>query len=172
MDAEVFDMYRSILKHSGAVPGTIMNKLLDSISSGLQAEFDATMRDVEHGHQQEYMAHKQPLDMYGLLLQWFVTAAENVKESDGDIASVAPPAKSRRGRRGKAAGKSSSRAAAGRRNESWTWVDSIPGTLALISRVLRLQTQRLWTTTAEREAFVTCVTTSTLLPVLTPYHLP
>ena len=167
MDAEVFDVYRSILKHSSAVPGTVMNKLLDSISSGLQAEFDATMRDVEHGHQQEYMAHKQPLEMYGFLLQWFVTAAEKVKESDGDVASAAPPAKSRKGRGGKAAGKSSARAVAGRRNESWTWVDSIPGTLALISKVLRLQTQRLWTTTAEREAFVTCVITFLLLPALT-----
>jgi len=170
MDAEVFDVYRSILKHSSAIPGTIMNKLLDSISSGLQAEFDATMRDVEHGHQQEYMVHKQPLEMYGFLLQWFVTATEKVRESDGDVASAGPPAKSRRGRGGKAAGKSS-RAAAGRRNESWTWVDSIPGTLALISRVLRLQTQRLWTTTAEREAFVACVTIFIFFPVLTLYCL-
>lgn len=134
-----------------------MSKLLDSISSGLQAELDATMRDVEHGHQQEYMAHKQPLEMYGFLLQWFVTAAEKVKRSDDDDAPAAAAPKARRGRGGRAGGKASSRTAASRRNEAWTWIDQIPATLALISKVLRLQTQRIWTTTAEREAYVASV---------------
>ncbi|GLB42214.1 putative regulatory subunit of the condensin complex, a complex required for conversion of interphase chromatin into mitotic-like condense chromosomes [Lyophyllum shimeji] len=94
-DPEVFDVYRSLLKHSNALPGSLMSKLLDSISSGLQAELEATTRDVEQGDQQGYMSHKLPLELFGFLLH---------------------------------------------------------------CKVLRLQTQRIWTTTAEREAFITCMT--------------
>ncbi|KAF8069057.1 non-SMC mitotic condensation complex subunit 1-domain-containing protein [Lyophyllum atratum] len=157
-DPEVFDVYRSLLKHSNAVHGSVMNKLLDSISSGLQSELEATTRDVEQGDQQGYMSHKLPLELYGFLLQWFVTAAEKVKQSEGDDAPSTPAPKARKGRGGKAGGKATSRTAANKRNDSWTWIDQIPPTLALISKVLRLQTQRIWTTTAEREAFVTCMT--------------
>jgi condensin complex subunit 1 len=154
-DAEVFDVYRYILKHSASVQGTIMSKLLDSISSGLQAELEATMRDVEIGDQQGYMSHKTPLEKYAFLLQWFVTAAEKVKASDDDDAPVAPVAKGRRGRGGKAGGRGTSRTVSQKNSETWTWIDQIPPTLALISKVLRLQTQRIWTTTAERDAFIT-----------------
>ena len=42
-DPEVFDIYRSLLKCADTVPGPIMSKLLDSISSGLLAQVDATI---------------------------------------------------------------------------------------------------------------------------------
>jgi condensin complex subunit 1 len=136
------------------VPGPIMSKLLDSISSGLQAELEATLRDIETGDQQTYIAHKSPLEMYAFLLNWFVTAAEKVKApEEGD----APPiqAKGRKGKGGKAAaGKAGGRAAAGKKNDTtWTWQDQIVPTLQLIAKVLKLQSQRLWTT-AERDTFV------------------
>lgn len=161
MNPEVFDVYRSLLKHSDAVPGAIMSKLLDSISSGLQAELDATLRDIEQGDQQSYLSHKTPLEMYAFLLQWFVTAAEKVKASeDNDVPPASAP-KPRRGRGGKAnTSRTATRAAVSKKNETWTWIDQIPPTLNLISKVLRLQTQRIWTTTAEREAFITCVVSS------------
>ncbi|RDB27013.1 Condensin complex subunit 1 [Hypsizygus marmoreus] len=157
-DQEVFDVYRSLLKHSDAVPGTIMSKLLDSISSGLQAELDATMKDIDHGDQPGYMSHKLPLEMYSFLLQWFVTAAEKVKQPEDDDGPTAPAPKARRGRGGKAGGKASARATANKRVETWSWIDQIPPTLALISKILRLQSQRIWTITAEREAFINCMT--------------
>jgi condensin complex subunit 1 len=158
-DPEVFDVYRSLLKYSDAVPGPIMSKLLDSISSGLQAQLEATMRDVEQEDQQTYMAHKMPLEMYAFLLQWFVTAAEKVKMSEDEEAAPATPApKSRKGRGAKAgSGRATTRVAAAKKNGTWTWIDQIPGTLNLISKVLRLKTQRIWTTTADRDTFITCV---------------
>ncbi|KAG5636043.1 hypothetical protein H0H81_009267 [Sphagnurus paluster] len=155
-DPEVFDVYRSLLKHSKSVPGPVMSKLLDSISSGLQAELDATLRDIDRGDQDGYMSHKLPLELFGFLLQWFVSAVEKVKESDGDDVPIIQ--KPRRGRGGKAGGKGSSRTASNKKTESWTWIDQIHPTLLLISKVLRLQSQRIWTTTAEREAFITCMT--------------
>lgn len=154
MVPQVFDIYRSILKYSDVVPGGVMSKLLDSISSGLLAQVDATLRDVEQEDQQTYMAHKTPLEMYAFLLQWFVSAAEKVKGSAEEDAQPVAPTKSRRGRGGKAGGTGRS---AKKTNESWTWIDQIPPTLALIGKVLRLKTHRIWSTTAERDTFITCV---------------
>jgi condensin complex subunit 1 len=36
-DLTTFNIYRSLLKHADVVPGPVMSKLLDSISSGLPA---------------------------------------------------------------------------------------------------------------------------------------
>ncbi|KAF8623362.1 hypothetical protein AX17_007440 [Amanita inopinata Kibby_2008] len=159
-DQEVLDVYRSLLKHADTISGAAMSKMLDSISSGLLAELEATTRDIESGDQQAYMLHKLPLELFAFLLHWFVSAAEKVKQSEEeDGPAVAAVAKSRRGRGGKAgAGRAGGRAAASRRREAFTWIDQIPATLGLISKVLRLQTQRIWTTTAERDTFVNCLT--------------
>ncbi|KAH9939915.1 non-SMC mitotic condensation complex subunit 1-domain-containing protein [Amylocystis lapponica] len=154
-DPAVFDAYRSLLKHAESLQGTLMNKLLDSISSGFQAQVDATVRDVDYEDQQTVAAHKTPLEMYAFLFHWFVLAAEKVKASGEEDVPAAPPPKARRGKGGKAA---TSRAAPKKNAEEWTWIDQIPPTLALISRVLRLKTQRIWMTTVERDTFINCIT--------------
>ncbi len=160
-DPEIFDIYRSILKHVDSVSGVAMSKILDSISSGLASELEVTMRDVDNTDQQSYMAHKLPLELYAFLLHWFVTAAEKVKQPEGEDAPAA--AKPKKGRGGKAGGRATGRAAANRRKEIFTWIDQIPATLGLISKVLRLKTQRIWTTTAERDTFVKYATVPFLL---------
>lgn len=147
IEPDVFDTYRSLLKYAEYLQGTIMNKMLDSISSAFQAQVEATLRDVDNEEPQVFMAHKTPLEMYAFLLHWFVSAAEKVKSS-GEDEAAAPPPKARRGKGAKAA---MSRAAPAR---GWTWEDQIPNTLAVISKVLRLKTQRIWTTTAERDTFI------------------
>jgi condensin complex subunit 1 len=131
-----------------------MSKLLDSLASGLQAELDATIRDLEDAPQ-VYLAHKAPLEMYAFLLQWFVSAAEKVKQTDGDGPSTPAP-KARKPRGGKAATTGRSARTAASKKAEWTWIDQIPTTLNLISKVLRLSTQRIWTTTAEKDTFVKC----------------
>jgi len=158
-EPEVFDVYRSLLKHSDMVPGPIMSKLLDSISSGLQAELEATLRDIDTGDQQTYMSHKQPFEMYAFLLHWFVSAVEKVKVSE-EGEGQAPAPKARKGKGGKATtSKAAGRAGANKKMDTtWTWREQIAPTLQLISKILiRLQTQRIWTTTAERDTFVKCV---------------
>lgn len=145
-DPDAFDVYRSLLKHADLVPGPVMSKLLDSISTGLATQVDAALRDDD-------AAHREPLERYAFLLQWFVSAAEKVNKNAGgeDEPATPAPARARRGRGGKAA---AARTPATKRREGWTWVDQIPATLALISKVLRLKTQRIWTTTAERDTFI------------------
>ncbi|KIO11298.1 hypothetical protein M404DRAFT_127590 [Pisolithus tinctorius Marx 270] len=151
-DPEIFDIFRSLLKHADAVPGPCMSKLLDSIASGFSAEIDAAFRDSKEEDQQAVMAHKTPLEMYAFLLNWFAAAADKVK-SPGE-GELTPQPKARRGRGGRAGG---SRALA-RKVEEWTWVDQIPATLELFTKAMKLKTHRIWVTTPERDAFITCLT--------------
>ena len=50
-DLNVFDAYRSLLKHAEILQGSLMNKMLDSISSAFQSQVDATIRDVDQEEQ-------------------------------------------------------------------------------------------------------------------------
>ncbi|KAI0750990.1 non-SMC mitotic condensation complex subunit 1-domain-containing protein [Daedaleopsis nitida] len=151
----VFDAYRSLLKHAATLQGTHMTKILDSISSAYQAQVEATVRDVDEEDQQTFMVHKMPLEMYAFLLGWFVNSAAKVKAA-GEEDTPTPAPKAKRGRGGKAA--AGSRGAGRKAQDEWSWADQIPGTLALIAKVLRLKTQRIWQTTGERDTFIGCVT--------------
>ncbi|KAG9309978.1 non-SMC mitotic condensation complex subunit 1-domain-containing protein [Chiua virens] len=153
VDPEIFDIFRSLLKHADAVPGALMSKLLDSITSGFNTQIDAAIRDSREEDQQVVMAHKVPLEMYAFLLHWFVSAAEKVK-SRGEEDAPQPQPKARRGKGGKAGG---SRAAA-KTAEAWSWVGQIPGTLEIFSKAMKLKTHRIWMTSPERDAFITCLT--------------
>ncbi|KAG6370248.1 non-SMC mitotic condensation complex subunit 1 [Boletus reticuloceps] len=144
-EPEIFDIFRSLLKYADAVPGPLMSKLLDSIAV--------------------VMAHKIPLEMYAFLLHWFVSAAEKVKLRSEEGAPHPPP-KGRRGRGGKAGG---SRAAA-RTADTWSWVDQIPGTLELFSKAMKLKTHRIWMTSPERDAFITCITRPAYLVCIAVKH--
>ncbi|KAL0945257.1 hypothetical protein HGRIS_000767 [Hohenbuehelia grisea] len=159
LEAEILDVYRSILKFSDAVSGNVMSKLLDSITSGLQAQLEATIRDQDD--QQSYASHRTAFEVYAFLLQWFVSAAEKVKASEEEgEAAPAPAPKARRGRGGKAAasGRSTRAALSGKKSE-WTWNDQIPSTLGLIAKVLKqVNTQRIWQTTHDKARFIDCIT--------------
>ena len=128
-----------------------MSKLLDSISSGLQAEVDATQRTLD-SHDVDLTTlteHKRPLEHYSFLIQWFVLAADKVGQAQGP---ASPVTKAKRGAKG---GKATSKKKVASHNGGiWSWEQHVPATLALISRVLRLKTHRIWTTSAERDAFI------------------
>jgi condensin complex subunit 1 len=153
-----FDTYRSLLKHHLHLKSPVMNKMLDSISSGLATQVDAAMHDIESEDQQTAMSHRLPLEMYCFLLQWFVSIADEGKPAEGDDPISVPPAtKGRRGRGGKAG---AAKATGGRGQskktvEQWSWVDQIPGILSLVSRTLRLKARRVWTSTSDLDAFIT-----------------
>lgn len=151
-DPEILDIFRSLLKHADVVPGPCMSKLLDSIASGFSTEIDAAVRDSKEEDQQAAMSHKTPLEMYAFLLNWFAAAADKVK-SPGE-GEVTPQPKSRRGRGGRTA---ASRAPT-KKVEEWTWIDQIPATLDLFTKAMKLKTHRIWMTTPERDAFITCLT--------------
>ncbi len=156
-DMRNFDVYASVLKHAKDVPSPLITKLLDSLVSGFQAEFDATVKDIKDDEQHGGQKHKEPLEHYAFLFYWFVAAAEDVK---ADEATPATPVKPRKGRGGKAA-KGASRTASKKDSDKWSWADQIPQTLGLICRILRqLKMDRVWSVSSEREAFLTCVPSS------------
>ncbi|KAG1823708.1 non-SMC mitotic condensation complex subunit 1-domain-containing protein [Suillus subaureus] len=152
-DPEIFDIFRSLLKHSDAVAGAYMSKMLDALLSAFGAQIDAAIRDSKEEDQQIVMAHKLPLEMYAFLVNWFVGAVEKVKATGEEDVPPAP-VKARRGRGGKTG---TSRVAV-KKAEQWTWIDQIPGTLELICKALKLKTHRIWVTSPERDAFITCLT--------------
>ncbi|KAF9029542.1 hypothetical protein BDZ89DRAFT_1065324 [Hymenopellis radicata] len=154
-DMRNFDVYASVLKHAKDVPAPLITKLLDSLVSGFQAEFDATVKDIKDDEQHGGQKHKEPLEHYAFLFYWFVAAAEDVKADD---VTPATPVKPRKGRGGKAA-KGASRTASKKDGDKWSWADQIPQTLGLMCRILRqLKTERVWSISSEREAFLTCIT--------------
>ncbi|KAH9955095.1 hypothetical protein BGW80DRAFT_1396408, partial [Lactifluus volemus] len=67
---DTFDILCTFLKCVDAVPGILMNKLLDIIMSRLAAEVDASAHDIDHEDQQTCAAHKVPMEMYAFLLNW------------------------------------------------------------------------------------------------------
>ncbi|KIJ36936.1 hypothetical protein M422DRAFT_178703 [Sphaerobolus stellatus SS14] len=150
---EVFDVYRSLLKGVEVLQPVTMIKLFDALSSGFLAEVDSTQRTIDAGDAEpaSISEHKPPLERYAFLLQWFVLAADKVSQSHG----AASPVKPKRGAKGKGAAK---KKAAEDSGANWTWETHIPATLALVSKVLRLKTHRIWTTTAEKDAFINCMT--------------
>ncbi|KAI9438698.1 non-SMC mitotic condensation complex subunit 1 [Lactarius indigo] len=152
---DTFDVLRSFLKCADAVPGILMSKLLDVITSGFAAEVDAASQDIDHEDQQTCAAHKVPIEMYAFLLNWSARSAEKVNGPDEDAPATAAPAKSRKGRGGKAA---QPRAAAKNRAPEWSWKDQIVPMLTLISKVLKLKTSKIWTASGERDTFIGCLT--------------
>ncbi len=121
------------------------------ISSAYLAHVEWATREVDEEDQHTFTARQMPLEMHAFLLSWFVHAAEKGKTAGDDYAPApAPIPKAKRGR-GKA---TTSRGAAKKPAEEWSWIDQVPATLALISKVLRLNVEKIWQTTVEKDTFI------------------
>ncbi|KAG8971035.1 hypothetical protein FRB90_010609, partial [Tulasnella sp. 427] len=130
-----------------------MSKLLDSIMSGLQAEIEASQRDIDADDHDSFPTHRQILDVYAFLIHWFVMAADKAGSKSSEEVIVASKPK-----RGKGATKPSRKAASNRDAETFTWTEQIIPTLALVGRLLRIKSHRIWLSTAERDTFINCLT--------------
>ncbi|KAG8720872.1 hypothetical protein FRC09_008839, partial [Ceratobasidium sp. 395] len=148
-EPEVFDVYRSLLKHSESLVSSHLSKMIDSLLSGSQAEAEATSRDLDADDNDSFSQHRTALEMYSFLLHWFsVTADKMPSKGEEGVAAVKP----KRGK-GKATGKK-----AANRSESWSWPDHVPHILALISKILRINLGRLWVSSADRRTFIDTLT--------------
>jgi len=136
-----------------------MAKVLDSLISGLQAEHESAARDLRDT--ESYILHGPTLERYAFLLDWATRAIERARVDDSEQITATP--KPRKGRGGKTAAPKKAKKATGA-SESVTWTDTIPNLLGTISRLLaQLSSQKMWSTTVEREAFLKCVLLSTSL---------
>ncbi|SGY44625.1 BQ5605_C001g00183 [Microbotryum silenes-dioicae] len=169
-EAEVFDTFRSMLKYAEHLQGPTLNKLLDSICSGFSAEIESTSKDNDPTDHTAYRSHKQALEMYAFLLQWFVSTAEKLAQSQHAAEDVALTAAGKRARLHRLTTrelgarltwyscrteqKKVTKAAAKKRRDDFSWIESIPEALGVMSKALRLRTERIWQTTAERDTLV------------------
>ncbi|OCF41749.1 condensin complex subunit 1 [Kwoniella heveanensis CBS 569] len=158
-----FDVFRSILKYSDSpnVTGPILTKLLDVIVSGLSNHSNGVMALVGGGAQgfvagggevdmDAPMVHKQPLEMWAFLLQWFVSSAERgAGKSSSDAAG--PATTTGRGKK-----KTTKSNAGSSSTYSFVWVDHLPLVLTTMHKTLRIPSSRLWRTSSEREPFISC----------------
>jgi condensin complex subunit 1 len=137
---------------------------LDSISSGLVSELEVTMRDIDNADQQSHVAHKLPLEICAFLLHWFLSAAEKVKQFEGDGPPAAAKKKGRWGRDWRETRRTSG-------CETFSQVDQIPAALGDTSKVFRLKMQRICTAAAEPNGFAKCAAVFFYCIVLTcPNH--
>ncbi|KAH7345411.1 non-SMC mitotic condensation complex subunit 1-domain-containing protein [Rhizoctonia solani] len=150
-DPEVFDVYRSMLKYRDRLSGGHLSKMLDSLLSGFQAEANSASNDIDADDNESFSHHRSSLEMYAFLLHWFCATADKnpSKDEDGGAAT-----KSKRGK-GKAAG---SKRTASARTETWSWAEAAPQTLAVVAKVLRIKSARLWVSTSERSTFIDTLT--------------
>ncbi|TXT06039.1 hypothetical protein VHUM_03512 [Vanrija humicola] len=150
---QTIDVFASVLKHADAptVNGAVLQKTLDAICSGLSHHATAVMALVAPGNDDldAPLQHKTQLELWAFLMQWFVAAAE--KGAGRQPGEEAPAAKAR-GVKGKKTVKSAVQPT------SFVWVDHLPLVLNTMHRALRLPTSRIWRTSSEREAFVSCFT--------------
>lgn len=153
-----FDVFCSVLKYTDnpAESGIIFRKLLDVIVSGLETHTDAVLQMVGGAGLAEEdmdapMVHKQPLEMWAFLLQWFVIAADK-RDSRAGAETSRTTGKGAKGKKG-------ARAGAGRGESSaFVLVDECPRLLGGMIKALNLPSSRLWRSTSERETFITCFT--------------
>lgn len=132
-----------------------LNKFLDSITSGLLSEVEATQRTLDSPEDVSNIAeHKKPLEHYAFLLQWFTLSADKVSQTQRAQMPASPGPGKRRGGGNKGKKKASTNNEGDDRSGPWLWEPLIPSVLAVVSKVLRLKTHRIWVTTPERDAFI------------------
>jgi len=146
---ETLEVFMSVLKHADSpnVDGAVLQKTLDAIISGLNHHSNAVMALVAPGNDDidAPLQHKTQLENWAFLLQWFVLAAEKgAGRAQGEEVAAA-------NKRGK--GKKKATAPTG-----FAWSDHLPYVLIAMHRALRIPTSRVWRTSSEREAFVSCFT--------------
>ncbi|KAG8832801.1 Condensin complex subunit [Serendipita sp. 399] len=100
--------------------------------------------------------HKAALEMYAFLLLWVVGVGEKVSAVEEEGAAATTKGKRTTTKGGKAA---ASTKPAKKKTSTWQWVDQVPSVLSLITKVLKtLPSNRVWTTTAERDGFIGVIT--------------
>ena len=155
-----------------------MNKLLDSVSSSMSVEIEAAARDMDSDDHHILTTHKTPLEMYAFLINWISSAAEAVKTPGEEGAAASKPKVCvafqllpRPGLPERALPQDHCACKKRNKRNTWSWADQIPATLALSTRVLKLNTSRLWTSTAERDTFISYATITLHLHFLTYLQL-
>ncbi|KAK4048019.1 condensin complex non-SMC subunit Cnd1 [Microbotryomycetes sp. JL201] len=145
-DNDTFGHAMGLVKHAEHLPGPTLNKLLDAVCSGLSAEVDATFKDNNPTDHTAYTSHRLALERYAFLLQWFIQTAERLTATRAAEDAPLTAAGKRRPKATKANSK--------KKRDDFVWIDSIPDALSVMSKTLKLRTERIWQTAPERDSFI------------------
>ncbi|KAK5957645.1 condensin complex non-SMC subunit Cnd1 [Knufia fluminis] len=131
-----------------SVPGPLIGKVLDIVTSGFSNEADLANQDVENDEQETITHHKQLLEMYGFLLQWSISAVEAK-------AAEKPAAPARKGAKG------TKKTAA--KDGTWDSTSQVQTAMDVMCRVMKLKLNRIFSTTSDRDTFINLLTRSVYL---------
>ncbi|KAB8345860.1 hypothetical protein FH972_022915 [Carpinus fangiana] len=147
LQSACFDNIQYLLKFSSHLPPQALSKILDIVVSGLSAEADSIHNDIESEEADAAQQHRQLLEAYGFLLQWCIAAVES-KAAEKSASTAASAIRARGGKGGKA--KSA--------KDGWDASSQIQGALDTMSKVSKLRLNRIFTTTSERDTFISLFT--------------
>lgn len=147
----VFERALSLIKHLAALDSSNLMRLLTALCDPLRLEVDETAAETEAMATRE---HGPVLERLAFLLARFVVEAEKMAS---DAAVTTSPKKGRATGKGKAATTAASKKkAAAAARDDYDWSTAAPRVLALMAHALTLRTDKIWTLTSERKAFVSC----------------
>ncbi len=146
-EAELYLLSRT----SSLLPTHALSKILDLIVSGLSAEADAVLHDLESDEQDVLQHHKHILEMYGFLLQWAISVVE-LKAAEKSTA----PAASRKGPKG-------TKSKASSKDGTWDSTGQIQVAMETMCKVMKLRLNKIFATTSDRDTFVNLFTRSVYL---------
>ncbi|WFD23771.1 condensin complex non-SMC subunit Cnd1 [Malassezia equina] len=128
-DTATFTYAQSCIKHVGHLEPDTAHRLLDAILSG----FSGLLEELAEAEASAASALAEPLERYAFLLQWLVQLLEKHKDH------FSRP-------------KTSARTP--RPETTWTWASSLPTVLGVLAKALRTVSERLWSSAAMRDTFV------------------
>jgi condensin complex subunit 1 len=117
---------------------------MDVLCSGLQAQKDATNKDLDQNQADNFPHDRDALNRFAFLLHWLVQVAEPLAR-DLNISSGTDKAKR---------GPGATRAKKVKSDDDWDWVSDRAKAMEIVARLLALDLGRIWISTAEKEAFV------------------
>ncbi|RIA97299.1 condensin complex subunit 1 [Glomus cerebriforme] len=146
---KVFGIMCSFVKNFYSLNPTVLNYILDIILSGLKSECTNTSNDLDADNEYTYDEHRIALEMYGFLLYWYITRAEEkTTKFDDNNGITTSGAKTKRARQPRSKSTSSSN------NHDWNWSVLKLEVLDLMIKVLELRIKKIWETAYETENFV------------------
>ena len=146
-EAELYLLSRT----SSLLPTHALGKILDLIVSGLSAEADVVLHDLESDEQDVLHHHKQILEMYGFLLQWAISVVE-VKAAEKST-TAAPTRKAPKGAKSKGSPK----------DGQWDSTGQVQVAMETMCKVMKLRLNKIFPTTSDRDTFVNLFTRSVYL---------
>lgn len=146
-EAELYCLSRT----SSLLPTHALSNIIDLITSGLSAEADAALQDLESEEQDVLQHHKTILEMYGFLLHWAISAVE--AKVAGKSTAAAATRKGPKGAKSKAASKAG----------HWDSTGQIQAAMETMCKVMKLRINKIFATTSGRDTFINLFTRSVYL---------